>query len=191
ISEDSAIGILLVTAMALGILFLGFRKSYTYDIFGYLFGNIISVGEDDVWIISITGFMIISIVIIFFKRLFYFIFDPDSASVAGLNIDFYHLLLLTLLSITIVISIKVVGIILVSAYLVISGATAQLLTKSLKKMMLISIIVGFISTFLGLFVSNSYELPSGAVIVLTMLFFFILALIINYLKKRRLQLKEQ
>jgi ABC-type Mn2+/Zn2+ transport system permease subunit len=99
-------------------------------------------------------------------------------------VDFLHLLLLTLLSLTIVISIKVVGIILVSAYLIISGATAILLTQSFKKMIWISTGVGIVSSFLGLWLSNTFELPSGAVIVLVMLLFFLSALSFNYIKTK-------
>ncbi len=190
ISEDSAIGILLVTSMALGILFLGFRKQYTYDVFGYLFGNILAVDTNDIYIISFTGIVIIGIIVLFFKEFLYYLFDPESAAVGGLKVDVYHFLLLTLLSMTIVISIKVVGIILVSAYLVISGSTAYLISNRIKVMIWISIVVGMLSSLVGLYLSNAYGLPSGAVIVLVMTLFFLIALGYNTWKKYAFKLDE-
>ncbi|MDH5682495.1 MAG: metal ABC transporter permease, partial [Spirochaetota bacterium] len=181
LSEDSAIGILLVSSMALGILFLGART----DVFGYLFGSILSVSVTDIWVIAITGLVILVIVLLFFKEILFFLFDPDSAAVAGLRVDIYQLLLLTLLSLTIVISIKVVGIILVSSYLIITGATAALITKSLKRMMLISVLIGVMASIAGLVLSNKYNVPSGAGIVLSMLVFFLVTLAVTFIIRKK------
>ena len=181
VSEDSAIGILLVSSMALGILFLGSRT----DVFGYLFGSILSVSVTDIWVIAITGLVILLVVLFFFKEILFFLFDPDSAAVAGLRVDIYQLLLLTLLSLTIVISIKVVGIILVSSYLIITGATAALLTNDLKKMIFFSVLIGVTASVTGLVLSNSYNVPSGAGIVLSMVVFFLVVLGITHIIKRK------
>lgn len=174
IHEDTAIGILFAAAMALGILLLSLSKSYTTDLFGFLFGNILAVTRLDIVIIGLLSGCVLLLVKLFFKELLFLSFDEEMAQVSGLPVAFLHLLLLGLMAVTIVVSIKIVGIILVSALLVIPGATGYRLTSNYKRMLLISVSVAVASSLMGLGASYYLDIPSGATIVLTATLIFLI-----------------
>lgn len=174
IHEDTAIGILFAAAMALGILLLSLSKSYTADLFGFLFGNILAVTRLDILIIALLSACVLLLVKLFFKELLFLSFDEEMAQVSGLPVAFLHLLLLGLMAVTIVVSIKIVGIILVSALLVIPGATGYRLTFNYKRMLLISVSVAVASSLMGLGASYYLDIPSGATIVLTATLIFLI-----------------
>ncbi len=182
ISGDSAIGIFFAVSMAAGVIFISLRQRYTGEVFSYLFGNILGVSASDIVAISVLAALVLGVILAFFKEIFFFCFDERLAAVSGLPTRFLHYLLLILLALTIVISIKVVGIILVSAFLVIPGATAKLLSTSLKKMLIISVAIGIASSLIGLFVSYHLEIPSGATIVLVQFLTLITAMLVRRLR---------
>lgn len=167
LGEDTAIGIAYVAAMALGTIFLGFARSYTFDVFGYLFGNILAVTETDLIITAILGVVILLVLGLFRKELVFLAFDEEMAQVVGLPVRFLYYLLLTIMALTVVIAIKVVGIVLVSALLVLPGATSLQLTKNIVPMVGLSVLCGVVSTLSGLYLSFTLDLASGATIVLT------------------------
>lgn len=172
ISEDTAIGIFFAGTMALGILFVGLTRGYTVDLFGYLFGSILSVSNSDLWLILGLGLGVIGIVGLFFKELLFLSFDEEMAKVSGLPVTGLYYLLLILIALTIILSIKIAGIILVSALLVIPAAAAFQLTRRFKTMMLLSVLIGVVSGVTGLFVSYQLDLASGATIVLVAMVIF-------------------
>lgn len=174
IHEDTAIGILFAAAMALGILLLSLSKSYTADLFGFLFGNILAVTRLDILIIALLSACVLFLVKLFFKELLFLSFDEEMAQVSGLPVAFLQLLLLGLMAVTIVVSIKIVGIILVSALLVIPGATGYRLTFNYRRMLLISVSVAVASSLMGLGASYYLDIPSGATIVLTATLIFLI-----------------
>lgn len=179
VSEDVAIGILFATAMALGVIFIALAPADNVDLFGYLFGSILAVSASDLWLIGILSFAVIGTVILFFKELFFLSFDEELAKVSGLPVEKLYYLLLCLIAVSVVISIKLVGIVLVSALLVVPAATAFQLTRSFKPMMLLSALLGMVSGVVGLIFSYEFDLPSGATIVLTATAIFILSLILS------------
>ncbi len=183
ISEDSVIGIFFSISMALGVIFIALRKTYAPEVFTYLFGNILSVTWSDVLIEFVLSFIVIVSFMLFYKELQTFVFNEELAKVSGIPVDFLRYFLLVLLSLTIVISIKIIGIVLISAFLVIPGATAQLLAGSFRSMFSIAVVFGVTSSLLGLLISYFCKLPSGATIVLFQFLLFILAL---FFKKRRI-----
>jgi zinc transport system permease protein len=166
ISEDSAIGVFFAVSMAAGVIFIALRRRYTGDVFSYLFGNILGVSSSDIVAISVLAALVLGVIVAFFKEIFFFCFDERLAAISGLPTRFLHYLLLVLLALTIVISIKVVGIILVSAFLVIPGAAAKLLSSSFKTMLVVSAAIGTASSLIGLYASYYLEVPPGATIVL-------------------------
>ena len=166
IHEDTAIGILFAASMALGILFLSLSKSYTADLFGFLFGNILAVTRLDLLIIALLSICVLLMVKLFFKELLFLSFDEEMAKVSGVPAAFLYFMLLGLMAVTIVVSIKIVGIILVSALLVIPGAAGYRLTFNYRRMLLISVVVALASSLVGLGASYYLDLPSGATIVL-------------------------
>jgi ABC-type Mn2+/Zn2+ transport system permease subunit len=182
-SEDALIGIFFAFTMALGVIFIGFNKTYNADIFGYLFGDILAVSTADVITIIGVSVMVIGLVYVFFKELLFFTFDEEGARVSGIPVDFIYFLLLTLISVTIVASIKIVGIILAVAFLIIPVSTALLITRDFKKLLVLSIIISIISTIAGFIFSYMFNLASGATIVVTATLIFGVSTVLSKLKR--------
>lgn len=174
LSEETAIGIFFPTAMALGVALMAGTPAYRQDLLGYLFGNILLVRQADLIFAGVLLGGTLLVTAFFFKELLFISVDEETARAAGLPAVRLRYLLLTLLAITIVSSIKVVGIVLVSAFLVIPAATAQLLAPGVRSMLVISILSSLISVVGGLWIAWVMNLPSGAAIVLlaALLFFF-------------------
>ncbi|MCE5300313.1 MAG: metal ABC transporter permease [Spirochaetia bacterium] len=171
-SEDALIGIFFAFTMALGVIFIGFNKSYNADIFGYLFGDILAVTDSDVWVLAGVTFAALAVIWYYFKELMFFTFDEEGAQVSGIDTNFIYFLLLTLISVTVVVSIKIVGIILAVAFLIIPVSCALLLTRDFKKMMALSAVISVVSTLTGFAFSYIFNLASGATIVVTATFIF-------------------
>jgi len=172
VKEDTAVGIFFASTMALGVLFVGFIKGYNIDIFGYIFGNILSVSAFDVWSSLLLALIVITVIILYYKEFLYITFDIEMATVTGLPVRLLNFIMLTLVALTIVISIKSVGIVLVSALIVTPAAAAYQLTDNFRKMMLLSIMLGIFSSWAGLILSAIFNVASGATIVLTATFIF-------------------
>jgi ABC-type Mn2+/Zn2+ transport system permease subunit len=173
VKEDTAIGIFFASTMALGILFIGLMQGYNVDLFGYLFGSILAVGAEDVWITLGLGVVVLVVVGLFFKELMFVTFDAEMAEVTGVPAGKVYFLLITLIALTVVLSIKVVGIVLVSALIVTPAAAAYQLTEDFRKMMALAVIIGVGSAVGGLLLSYPLNTASGATIVLlvTLVFF--------------------
>ncbi|MFQ6122364.1 MAG: metal ABC transporter permease [Dehalococcoidales bacterium] len=164
--EDTAIGILWAIGMALGIIFIGLAPGYAPDLFSYLFGNILTVPAFDLTLMLVLDVVIIILVWSLYKEFLLLSFDEEFSTVAGVPTERLYLLLLCLIALTVVVLIRVVGIILVIALLTIPAALARQFTHSLKKMMLLSILAGAVFVFSGLWLSYLLDLPSGATIIL-------------------------
>ena len=173
VKEDTAIGIFFASTMAFGILLIGFMQGYNVDLFGYLFGNILAVSRSDVWVILGLSAAVLLLVGLFFKELLFVTFDAEMAAVTGVPAARIYFLLITLIALTVVLSIKVVGIVLVSALLVTPAAAAYQLTENFRRMMALSIVIGIASAWGGLLLSDRLNTASGATIVLlsTLIFF--------------------
>jgi zinc transport system permease protein len=164
--EDTAIGIMWAMGMALGIIFLSLAPGYAPGLFSYLFGNILTVPALDLALMLILDAIIILFVLLFYKEFLFLSFDEEFSSVVGVPTERLYLLLLCIIALTVVVLIRVVGIILVIALLTIPAALARQLTHSIKKMMLLSVLAGTIFTFSGLWLSYLLDLASGATIIL-------------------------
>ncbi len=177
IQEDTVIGIFFAATMAFGILLVGLSKRYNMDLFGYLFGNILAISSSDVKMVVAVSVIVLTIVGLFFKEFLFYSFDEEMAKVSGIPTGFLNYLLLTLLALVIVVSIKVVGIVLVSALLVIPGATGRQISSNYRGMLACALLVGFFATTGGLTISYLFNLPSGSTIVLTATLLFFLSLL--------------
>jgi zinc transport system permease protein len=164
--EDTAIGIFFALTMALGIFFIGVSKQYNVDLFGYLFGNILAVTRVDIVLVCVAAPLILLLLGSVFKELLFLSFDEEVAAVSGIPVGPVYYLFLFLMAITIILAIKVVGIILVSALLVLPAATARQLTANYRILAVLSVVLALISTVSGLFLSYYLDLASGATIVL-------------------------
>ncbi len=179
ISEDTAIGIFFPTAMALGVALISLSPTYRQDLVGYLFGNILSVRPADVWVLTVMAVVALGLLGLFFKEFLYLGVDEEAARAAGLPVDLLRYTLLTILAVTIVAALKLVGIVLVSAFLVIPAATGQALARSVAGMVWISVLSAVASVVGGLWISWRWNLPSGASIVLLGAALFFLAFVLG------------
>lgn len=185
IKEDSAVGIFFASTMALGVLLIGLMHGYTVDLFGYLFGSILAVTREDLWITVGVGVGILAVVGVFFKELLFVTFDAEMAAVTGLPAGRIYFLLISLVALTVVISMKVVGVVLVSALLVTPAAAAYQLTEDFRRMMTLSVLLGLASTIGGLLLSYKIDTASGATIVLLSTCMFMVAALFSPRRRRK------
>jgi len=175
IPEDTAIGILWALGVSLGIVFIGLSPGYAPDLFSYLFGNILTVTSVDLIIMLILDLVIIMVVFLFYKEFLALSFDDEFATVVGVPTVKLYFLLLCLIALTIVVLMKVVGIIMIIALLTIPAAISKQYTSNLKKMIFISILLSAIFGLGGLWLSYQLNLASGATIVIVSGIGFILS----------------
>lgn len=167
IRNDTAIGIIFVGAFALGILIVSRQDNYTGDLFSFVFGNVLAVSWNDVWLTAAVAAFVVIIVVLFYKELLFNAFDPTMAQASGLPVAWIEYGLLALLALVTVIALQTVGIVLVVALLVTPSATAQLLTRRLSTMMLVGAAIGVASSVVGLYVAWHADVSASAAIVLT------------------------
>jgi ABC-type Mn2+/Zn2+ transport system permease subunit len=185
VSADTAIGVFFPTAMALGVALISLSGTYRQDLLGYLFGNILSVGPGDLWLLLGLAGVSLGILTLFFKEFLFIGVDEEAAKAAGIPAAFLNYLLLSILAITIVAAMKLVGIILVSAFLVIPAATGQVLARSIRGMVAVSVGSALLSVVAGLWLSWLWDLPSGASIVLLSAALFFGSYLLGGLTHRR------
>ena len=179
LSTDTAIGIFFSLAMALGVIFIGMSDQYNVDLFGYLFGNILAITRHDLIVIAVLGGLVFVSIALLFKELLFVAYDQEVAFVSGMPVVFLDHFFLTILALSVVISMKVIGIILVSALLVIPGAAAMQLTRRYVSMIAAAIIISTASTIGGLILSYYADLASGATIVTLASFIFFISFLIG------------
>ena len=181
ISEDTAIGVLWSVGMAIGVIFINLTPGYAPDLFSYLFGNILTVPPSDLILMLILDVVIIFTVFLFYREFLAVSFDSEFSKVIGVPSEIVYILLLCIVALSVVVLIKVVGVILVIALLSIPAAISRQMTNKLKNMMFLSVILGIILTMVGLWLSYIFNLASGATIVLVLgIAFFISILLKKY-----------
>ena len=170
---DVSIGILYTATMALAILFIGLMKQYNAEVYGYLFGSVLSVTPEELWGIALLILLVLGAILLFSKELYFVAFDQEMAEASGVPARRIFYLLLTLIALTVVVSLKTVGAILVFAMILIPASTAYQLTHSLSQMTAYSVLIGIFCATGGVMLSYAWDLPSGPAIVLlaTVLFF--------------------
>ncbi|MDY6907398.1 MAG: metal ABC transporter permease [Chloroflexota bacterium] len=164
--EDTSIGILWAVGMALGVIFIGLSPGYAPDLFGYLFGNILSVSGADLALMAALTVVIVVVVSLFFKEFQSLSFDEEFARVSGVPTAWLYYLLVVLIALAVVILIRAVGIVLLIALLTIPAAISRRLVRSLRAMMLLSVALSALFVASGLWLSYVLDLASGATIIL-------------------------
>ena len=178
IKGDTAIGITFSSFLALGVILIGLARSST-DLFHILFGNILAVQDSDKWITIWVSVVVLIVIILFFKELLITSFDPQMAKAMGMKVNFYHYLLMILLTLVSVTAMQSVGTILIVAMLITPAATAYLYVNSLKSMILLSSTLGALTSVLGLFLGTSFNVAAGSSIVLTSAVIFAISFFIS------------
>ncbi|MBI5946458.1 MAG: metal ABC transporter permease [Chloroflexi bacterium] len=175
IKEDTAIGIIFAGMFALGIALISTVRSYAVDLSHFLFGDVLGVSAQSLWLIVVFGSIILLTVAAFYKEFLTLSFDPVLAATLRLPVNLLNNLLLGLIAVTVAVSLQTVGVALMVAMLVTPAATAFLLTKRLPMMMSLSAIFASLSGVIGLYLSYYLSIASGAAIVLTATAFFVIA----------------
>ncbi|MBW4563679.1 MAG: metal ABC transporter permease [Mojavia pulchra JT2-VF2] len=180
IKEDAAMGIVFSAFFALGItLITVIQKDNKIDLNHFLFGNILGVTINDVRDTAIIAAIVLLVVVLLYKELLFYTFDPLGAQAVGLPVNKLNFGLMLLIALTIVASMKAVGVILVLSLLITPGATAYLLVKRLNQVMILGAVIGVIASISGMYLSYFYNLPSGPAIVLVVSGLFVLALLFS------------
>jgi zinc transport system permease protein len=182
LGSDTAVGIFFAVSMALGIVFLFLKREYTSEAFTYLFGSILAVTSID---IKIAGLVVLVTLLTLplWRRWAYASFDKELAETDHLAVKRDDYILSVLIAVTVVVAIKVVGIVLIAAFLVIPAATSRLLSHTFRRMTIYSIVIGIFSALIGLWLSYYLDVPSGAAIILLQAVLFFLSMILRSIKK--------
>jgi len=176
LAADTAIGIFFSVSVALGILFLSLASGRNADAFSYLFGSLLSVTPADIWVSGILVLAGVATLPRLWGDWAYATFDDEAAQVSGKPTRSHDMLLITMLAATIVVSLKVVGILLVAAWVVVPAATARLLASTFGGMTRMAVVIAISSTVVGLVLSVAFDVPSGAMIVLVQAAFFLIGM---------------
>jgi manganese/iron transport system permease protein len=175
LSTDTAIGIVFSGLFALGVVLMAIGiRTYTVDLFSYVFGDILAVRSRDLLAIGLAGAVVLVTMLLLYKELLFAHFDPVVAEAAGLPVGALQLLLLLLLSVTVVVSVQAVGVVLVLAMLVTPAATAALVARRMPSMMALGVVFGAVAAAVGFYLSYYLSVPSGGAIVLVATLFFAL-----------------
>jgi zinc transport system permease protein len=180
---DTFIGLIWAVGMAIGILLIDLTPGYNVDLMSYLFGSILAVSSEDIYFMSILLLIILFIIVFWYKDILAVSYDAQYASLRGINVKFFYTLILVISALTVVIAIKVVGLILVIAMLTIPIYIAEKISNSLFNMMFISGALSSLFTLIGLYLSYNYDLTSGATIIMVSAISLALFLLISKAKK--------
>ena len=173
--EDSVIGILWSFGMALGIIFIYISPGYAPNLMSYLFGSIMTVtGPDLLFLLGVTGFSGFFFVL-FYRVIVYLAFDAQFVTTQHLKVGWINYVLMAILALTIVVNIRVVGIILVISLLTLPQTIANIFTRNFGRMIIYSVITGFLASLGGLMLSYALDIPSGATIIFLLVLLFLLA----------------
>lgn len=163
--EDILVAAFWSMGMAIGILFISRVPGYNIDLMSYLFGNILLVSERDLYLMLILDVVIVALVFLFYRQFLAAAFDEEFARLRGINVEFFYILLLCTVALTVVLLIQVVGLILVLALLILPAATAAQFATSILRMMLLAVVFSVVITVSGLLISYAPDLPSGSTII--------------------------
>ena len=181
--SDTAIGALWAAGMALGIILIDLSPGYNVDLMSYLFGSILTVPSRDLWLLIVLDGVIGSVVLFFYRDFIALSYDEEFASLQGVPVRFLYYLLLVLASLSIVMTIRLVGLILVIALLTIPTFMAEKAARSLGWMMVFSGMLSILFTIAGLWLSYALNVTSGAAIIMVATLVFIVSYGIESLKK--------
>lgn len=182
--SDAIIGVLFAGMFALGVAIFSSIPNYVGDLFHFLFGDVLGISVGDLLALTLLVFGLLLVLRLLWKELLFSTFDPLGAGAAGLPVRRLDDLLLILIAVTIVISLQAVGIVLVVAMITTPAATAQLLVKRFTAMIQVAALIGVSAAVIGLYVSYSLDIASGAAIVLLETLIFLLALAFTLIRSR-------
>ncbi len=179
IRNDSVIAILWSLGMAIGIIFIYLTPGYAPNLMSYLFGNILTVNSMDLILLLVLSIIVVIFFVLFYKKILFISFDEEYAKSQNIRVGLFNYGLMALTALTIVLNIKIVGIILLISLLTVPQNTANLFTKDFKKIILYSILIAFLGSLSGLIISYFLNIPSGATIIFNLIFIYLIARILR------------
>jgi zinc transport system permease protein len=185
IRNDSLIAVMWSLGMAIGIIFIYLTPGYAPNLMSFLFGSIITVTNTDLILMLALTIVVLLFFILFYRIILFVSFDEQFAKTRGIPVMLVNYLLIILVALTIVLSIRVAGIILVLSLLTIPQNTANLFTNNFGKILLWSVILGFMGSIAGLLVSYYMNIPSGATIIFSLVIIYILGRLVKLFRSRR------
>lgn len=185
IREDSAIGILWSLGMAVGIVFIYLTPGYAPNLMTYLFGNVLSVRMNDLIAIGILDVILILLFILFHRPITYISFDRSYSGTQNMPTKIVGYMMMILIAATIVLSIRIVGIVLLISLLTMPTVAVNSLTKSYTKLLVYSSLIAILSSVTGLIISYNTDIPSGASIILTLFIIIIITKIVAWFNRKR------
>ncbi len=177
LSNDSILGIISHSSLALGITLIYILKPSNFDLFNYLFGNILTLTPYDILIIYICAIINLSIIYKYWSQLVAITIDPNLAKIHKIKTSKIQMIFILVMALTIGISIKIIGTLLITSLLVIPAATARHLSKTPKEMAVIASLIGIIGVIIGTFLSSIFDVPTGPAIILSFTFLFLCTLL--------------
>ncbi len=187
IGADAAIGVITTASFALGVALISRYRRFTQSIDAALFGNILGVKQQDVWVVAGVTLLVGALVFFAYKQLLFTTFDTDVAQIYGVRTEWVDTLFALALAAALIASMQILGVTLIAAALVVPAITARLLTDSFHRMVLYSMTIGAFCGLLGMYLSYAINAASGATIVLTQSAVFCVALLVSTLQRRAAQ----
>ena len=182
IRNDSIIAIMWSLGMAMGIIFVYLTPGYAPNLMSFLFGSIITVSAIDLWLMLALALIVTAFFFVLYRPILYISFDEQFARTRGIPVMLLNYILIILVALTIVLSIRIAGIILVLSILTIPQNIANLFTNRFDIIMIASVIIGFSGSFLGLLISYYLDIPSGATIIFTLVILYLISRIVKVIK---------
>lgn len=181
---DSAIAVISTGSLAVGIIVLSVSKGMNTDVYNYMFGSILSMSSADVWISIVLSATVIVLFFIFYHHIFLVVFDENFAKATGINVDLFNMLIAVLTAVTVVLGMRMMGAMLISALIIFPALSSMAIFKTYRSVVTSSVIISVFAFLSGLFISYVHALPTGASIVTVNLFIFILLSLSGFIKNR-------
>ncbi len=175
VGADAAIGVVTTSSFALGVAIISTHRSFTRNIEAALFGNILGITNNDVWIVALVSLIVFAVLFVIRRPLLFATFDPEVASAYGVSTGKIDLLFIMLLAVTVLVSTQILGVTLVAAAMVIPPVIARYLTQRFQSLLIVSPLLGAFCGAAGMFLSFHFDISSAATIVLTSAALFIAA----------------
>ena len=179
LSSDTLLGMLAHSSIALGLVVLAFMSWVRVDLLGFLFGDILSITKTDVFLIWFGGIIVLAMLVKIWRPLFAATVSPEIAKAEELAPDYTNILFMIMMALVIAISMKIVGVMLITALLIIPAAAARSFSRSPEQMALLAILFGILAVSFGLFGSLQFDTPAGPSIIVSALLLFIVSILPN------------
>lgn len=183
--QELAIPIILSGGTGLSVIFISLADGFNSDLFGYLFGSVSAVSREDLWLIIIISVIIIAIIISLYKELFLLSFDEEHAQASGIPVKIVHFIFIVMVALVIASSMRIVGILLVSALMTLPVAASMRIAKGFKQTILLSVIFGEVSVLGGLFLAYYLDLAPGGTIVIIAVLILLVTILLKKVKTSR------